>query len=252
MVRDSKIERIEANNAFRTGEKFQLVQPMSVHGGLQPKDVISVEAGPWNERGRRSFEYFVEAEQADPNGTGDHRDRAAHRQVSRRRRLLGRPGRDQPDPARRDREPAGRVEQKNMEERERVVRFLMDIGWHAEAKQELDRLVADFPQPELKERAAIARQFILQVEATDRRSAIDVSRKAQQYHRAAELLKSFNEKGIPTELQVEVREIERQDLQQHAADQAMAAETCASFDQPAIRDAKVLEGAGRRSVQGHR
>ena len=35
----------------------------------------------------------------------------------------------------------GRVEQKNVEERERVVRFLMDIGWHAEAKQELDRLV---------------------------------------------------------------------------------------------------------------
>ena len=35
VVRDSKIERIEANNAFRTGEKFQLVQPMSVHGGIQ-------------------------------------------------------------------------------------------------------------------------------------------------------------------------------------------------------------------------
>ena len=34
VVRDSKIERIEANNAFRTGEKFQLVQPMIVHGGL--------------------------------------------------------------------------------------------------------------------------------------------------------------------------------------------------------------------------
>ena len=39
VVRDSKIERIEANNAFRTGEKFQLVQPMSVHGGLQPEEV---------------------------------------------------------------------------------------------------------------------------------------------------------------------------------------------------------------------
>ncbi len=32
---------------------------MSVHGGLQPEDVISVKAGPWNERGRRSFEYFA-------------------------------------------------------------------------------------------------------------------------------------------------------------------------------------------------
>src|SRR5271156_4549875 len=59
VVRDSKIERIEANNAFRTGEKFQLVQPMSVHGGIQPEEVIAVKAGPWNERGRRSFEYYA-------------------------------------------------------------------------------------------------------------------------------------------------------------------------------------------------
>ena len=46
VVRDSKIERIEANNAFRTGEKFQLVQPMTVHGGLMPEEVVSVQAGP--------------------------------------------------------------------------------------------------------------------------------------------------------------------------------------------------------------
>ena len=58
VVRDSKIERIEANNAFRGGEKFQLVQPLVVHGGLMPKEVVSVEAGPWDERGRRTFRYI--------------------------------------------------------------------------------------------------------------------------------------------------------------------------------------------------
>ena len=52
----------------------------------------------------------------------------------------------------------GRVAQNNLEERERVVRFLMDVGWRIEAKQELDRLVKDFPSTELKERAAIARR----------------------------------------------------------------------------------------------
>ena len=57
MVRDTKIERIEANNAFRTGERFQFVQPMGVHGGLMPTAVVSVEAGPWNELGRRSFRF---------------------------------------------------------------------------------------------------------------------------------------------------------------------------------------------------
>src|SRR6478672_6789459 len=55
VVRDSRIERIEANSAFRGGEKFQLVQPLVVHGGLMPKEVVSVESGPWDDRGRRTF-----------------------------------------------------------------------------------------------------------------------------------------------------------------------------------------------------
>ena len=99
----------------------------------------------------------------------------------------------------------------------------MSAGAH-EAKQELDRLVKDFPTPDLKERAAIARQYLQQLDAEKRRSEIDVSRKAQQYQRVAELEKSFNEKGIPTQLLVEVREIERHDIQQRAADRAMAAD----------------------------
>ena len=230
-MRDSKIERIEANNAFRTGEKFNLVQPMSVHGGLQPDTVISVKAGPWNERGRRSFEYFskpnkpIRMEQAIIE-IGPHIARfrgvdgfwvgqVAINQVPRESVM----------------HVLGRVLQNNMEERERVVRFLMDVGWPAEAQKELDRLVKDFPSPELKERAAIARQYLFQLEATKRRSEIDVSRKAQQYHRTAELIKSFNEKGIPTELLVEVREIERRDLSQRSADQAMAADLRKLFDQ---------------------
>ena len=57
VVRDSRIERIEANNAYRGGETFKLVQPLVVHGGLMPTDVVSVEAGPWDERGRRPFRY---------------------------------------------------------------------------------------------------------------------------------------------------------------------------------------------------
>ena len=95
-----------------------------------------------------------------------------------------------------------------------MVRFLMDVGWLAEAKQELDRLVKDFPDPNLKERAASARQFIVQAEALERRTEIDVCKRAQQYDRAAKLLKSFTDKAIPTQLLVEVREIERRDQQQ--------------------------------------
>jgi pimeloyl-ACP methyl ester carboxylesterase len=231
VVRDSKVERIEANNAFRTGEKFNLVQPMSVHGGLQPEAVISVKAGPWNERGRRSFEYYarpnkpIRMEQAIIE-IGPH--------IARFRGVDGFwVGQVEINQVPRDSvmHVLGRVAQNNLEERERVVRFLMDVGWRTEAKQELDRLVKDFPSTELKERAAIARQYLIQLDATQRRSEIDVSRKAQQYHRAAELVKSFNEKGIPAELLVEVREIERRDISQRAADQAMAADLRKLIDQ---------------------
>src|SRR5262249_6155382 len=58
VLRDSKIEKIVADNAYRTGERFQLVQPMTVHGGSMPKEVIRVEAGPWDKRGRRPFRYL--------------------------------------------------------------------------------------------------------------------------------------------------------------------------------------------------
>src|SRR5262245_47061335 len=33
ILRDSRIDHVVADNAFRTGEKFQLVQPLSVHAG---------------------------------------------------------------------------------------------------------------------------------------------------------------------------------------------------------------------------
>src|SRR3954453_10889274 len=51
VIRDSKIERIVGDNTYRTGEKFQLVQPLVVHAGAMPKEVISVQSGEWNERG---------------------------------------------------------------------------------------------------------------------------------------------------------------------------------------------------------
>ncbi len=64
----------------------------------------------------------------------------------------------------------------------------------------------------------------MRLDAEARRAEIDVSRKAQQFHRVAELLKSFNEKGIPTQLVVEARDIERREEQQRAADRTIVAD----------------------------
>ena len=57
VIRDSKIEQVVGDNTYRTGEKFQLVQPLVVHAGSMPREVLSVQAGPWNDKGRRPFRY---------------------------------------------------------------------------------------------------------------------------------------------------------------------------------------------------
>jgi pimeloyl-ACP methyl ester carboxylesterase len=223
VIYDSKIERIEGDNTYRTGEKFQLVQPLTKHTGAMPKEVISVEAGPWNDRGRRSFKYVgsrsnkaVSMEQAiieigphvvkyrgvDGFWLGQLATSAIPRSV-----VAG---------------LLGRVEQTNQGERERVVRFFMDAGWYPEARTELDRLIKEFPNTNLAERAAGARGYIIQAEASGRRADIDYRRKAQQFRQAAALLKTFTDKEIGTELLIEVRDLMRRDEEQRAGYLALA------------------------------
>jgi pimeloyl-ACP methyl ester carboxylesterase len=225
VIYDSKIERIVGDNTYRTGEKFQLVQPLTKHAGAMPKELISVEAGPWNDRGRRSFKFVgsrsnksVSMEQAiieigphvvkyrgvDEFWQGQLAISAIPRSV-----IAG---------------LLGRVEQTNQGERERVVRFFMDAGWYTEARTELDRLIKEFPNTNLAERAAGAKAFIVQAEATSRRAEIEVRRKAQQYRHAAALLKTFTDKEIGTELLIEVRDLMRRDDEQRAGDLALATE----------------------------
>lgn len=238
VVRDSKIDKMVPGNEYRTGERFQLIQPIVVHAGAMPKEVLSVQAGPWDERGRRAFRYFgsrinrpISMEQAiieiDPH-------------IVRYRGIdgfwVGVVETDQ-IPHSVIMSLIGRVDQTSGEERERVARFLMDAGWYPEARAELDRLMADFPKSDLSERAAGAKTFIIQAEATRRRSEVDLRRKAQQPNEVARLLKTFQDKEINTELQLEVRELERHDQQQHAADRAMAVDLrrLASRLTPAVR-----------------
>jgi pimeloyl-ACP methyl ester carboxylesterase len=222
IVRDSKVDRVIPDNALRTGEKFSLVQPMTVHAGVMPKEVLAVSAEPWDEKGRRKFQYLgrssrpVVMEQAineigprvvryrgvDGFWHGQVATRAVSRDV-----LLG---------------LLHKVDSGNQAERERVVRFLMEAGWNAEARAELDRVVADFPDGDLAERAANARQFIIQAEATQRRSDVDAFRRAKRFKAAADLLKTFDAPEIGTDIQVEAREQMRRDEDRRRDDRATA------------------------------
>ncbi len=224
VVRDSKVDKTIADNALRTGEKFSLVQPMTVHAGMMPKEVVGVAAGPWDEKGRRQFRYYgrsprpVVMEQAineigphvvryrgvDGFWVGQTATRAVPREV-----LVG---------------LLHRVDRENQNERERVVRYMMGAGWYPEARAELDRIVKEFPGGDLAERAAGARQAIVQAEAAQRRSEVDVLRRAQRYKAAADLLKTFDDPEIATEIQVEAREQLRRIETQRRDDQATARE----------------------------
>jgi dienelactone hydrolase len=253
VVRDSKVEKMIPGNDYRTGERFQLIQPITVHAGAMPKEVISVEAGPWDDRGRRTFRYFgsrmnraITMEQAIIE-IGPH--------IVRYRGIdgfwVGVVETSQvPRPV--IMALIGRVDQKNAEERERVIRFLMDAGWYPEAREELERIIKDFPKTELAGRAAGALVFINQAEATQRRSELDLRRRAQQYRAAARLLKTFQGKDIDVALQVDVREMERRDLQQQQADKALAvdlrrlagrlsAEARAAWQKPLVEVLKAID-----------
>src|SRR3954451_14580160 len=163
VIRDSKIAKIEPDASFRNLEWFKIEQPLVVHGGTMPREVLSVKAEPWNNKGRRLFQYIggrsskpISMEQAI-NELGPYslkirgvdgfwQGPLATGQVSREVILA----------------ILAKVERDNQNERPRGARFLVQAEWYKEAKAELAGLVRDFP--ELRERVENALASVLQLE----------------------------------------------------------------------------------------
>jgi len=224
VLRDSKVARIDSDASFRNLEVFKLEQPLVVHGGSMPRDVTSVNAAPWNDRGRRSFEYEgsrvgkpVRMEQAI-NEMGPHlvkirgvdgfwQSQIATSQVPREV-VLG---------------ILGKVERGDKNERVRVARFLIQAEWYDEARAELDRILKDFPDDaDLRDRVGAARASVVQLEAAKTKADIDRGRVANRPREASALLKTFPMKDVSAELESQVRELRRADEAQAAADKALA------------------------------
>ncbi|MCA1686043.1 MAG: alpha/beta hydrolase [Planctomycetia bacterium] len=210
-LRDSKVRKIESDASYRNLEVFKLEQPLVVHAGAMPREVIRVAPSPWNDRGRRAFAYegsrpgkVVRMEQAI-NEMGPYlvkvrgvdgywQSQLATTQVPRDV-ILG---------------ILAKVEQKDRNERIRVARFLIQAEWYPEARAELDRILKDFPgDADLAERVAAARASVLQLEAVQTRAAIDRCRLAQQPREASALLKSFPSRDVAADLDTQVRELRR-------------------------------------------
>ena len=241
VVRETKIARIESDASYRNLERFQLVQPLVVHGGTMPPFALDVQASPWDDKGRRSFRYVgprskepVRMEQAI-NELGPHMvklrgvdgfwtGQLATSQVPRDV-VLG---------------LLARVDRKDQNERLRVARFLIQAEWYAEAKRELDAVAGEFP--ELRETIDTARASVVELEAAQLRDEIAVRRRAQQPREVAARLKAFPIEGVSAAVLAEVRDAMRQDETRAASDRALA------------DDLRVLAGRlpGRRERPGRR
>jgi enterochelin esterase-like enzyme len=224
VLRDSKVARIESDTSYRNLEVFKIEQPLVVHAGSMPREVVSVKASPWNDRGRRDFAYegarlgkFSKMEQAiiemGPRMVkirgvdGFWQGTLATSQVPREVIMA----------------ILAKVERKDKNERTRVARFLIQAEWYAEARAELAQILKDFPDdPDLRERVAAARASVVQLEAVLTKASIDRCRLAQQPREASALLKGFPTKEVTADLFAQVGELERNDEAQTAADKGLA------------------------------
>jgi predicted esterase len=224
VVRDSKIARIESDATFRNLEVFKIEQPLTVHAGSMPREVISTKAEPWSDRGRRTFTYegsrigkYIRMEQAI-NEMGPYlvkirgvdgfwQSQLATSQVPQPIVLA----------------ILAKVERTDKNERIRVARFLIQAEWYGEARTELDRILADFPgDADLRDRVSIARASVVQLEAAQLKRAIERCISAQQPRAAAALLKTFPIKDVAADVLARIKELQRTDESQLASDRALA------------------------------
>jgi hypothetical protein len=221
VVRDSKIARRQSDGSLRNMETFRLEQPLVVHTGIMPKEVVRVHANPWNDRGRRMFEYTG----ANLNKT-NKMEQAIIELGPYISKIRGVDGfwQGQVPTSTIPRELVlsllAKVDRKNREDRQRVYTFLVQAEWYTEAKTELDAIARDFPQ--LRDNVANARVHVVQLEASQLRAEVDVRRKAQQYQDVLNRLRTFPSKDVAAEQLIEVRDVLRREEAQAADDVALA------------------------------
>jgi dienelactone hydrolase len=233
VVRDSKIARKDPDTTFGHWEIFKLVQPLVQHGGVMPREAFDIKVTPWNDRGRRRFEYRS-AKASKPIAM----EQAIYELGPYKVRLRGVDGFWQDGRLSTSQIPRdvvlgllAKVERTNLNERRRVASFLIQAEWYGEAKRELDDMIRDFPDDTaLRETIGNARTVVAQLESSQLRAELDVRRKAQQYHEVMNRLKTFPTKDVAADALVDIREQVRRDKAQATADETLAKEFRALAD----------------------
>jgi dienelactone hydrolase len=228
VLRDSKIAESRSEPAPKA-ERFELIQPMTVHAGEMPPFAHSIEATPWDALGRREFSYV-----GTKSGKATKMTQAIHVLGPFAVRYRGVDGfwRGAEATTRVPKQVVlgllAKVDRKNQDERLRVGRFLIQAEWYPEAKLELDNLERDFP--ELEETIAKVRGLVLESESRQLLAEIGARRKAEQPLAVEQRLRRFPTTGVPADVAVEVRNQLRVVQARATEDRALAGSLQAAAD----------------------
>ncbi|HWE36819.1 MAG TPA: alpha/beta hydrolase [Isosphaeraceae bacterium] len=225
---NTKVARRDPDANEPVPEVFKLEQPLQVHVGTMPKYILEANATPWDRHGRRTFSY-VGANDEGRIGRKITMTQAINEIDPQKVRFRGVDGFWKDGLLSIDSVPRpvilgilARVNQTDLAQREKVCRFLIEAHWYAEALPELDRLIKDFNDKEVRDRARRARDLVRSLQAQEILAEIEVRRKGQQPGEVRALLKTFPTRGLGPEILKRVRDLNEQEAARAAADKAAA------------------------------
>jgi hypothetical protein len=221
LVRDTKVASRQAA-AAETVETFKVDQPLITHAGAMPTYAIGIDAGPWDDTGRRAFSYI-----GPGSGKPVRMTQALIELGPKQVRFRGIDGFWRAEIATSQVPKAAilallaKTDPADQSTRLKLGRFLIQAEWFPEALAELDRIAKDFP--ELTETVKTVRRSVATLRAQQALDEAALRRKAGQPAEVARLLKAFPTAEVPLELVEQARNTLRQDAAQDDADRALAA-----------------------------
>lgn len=225
ILRDSKIASVAPETGSAKVAHFPIVQPLVVHAGEMPKAAFGITVGPWDNSGRRPFSYFMKEDQKKPIAM----QQAIIDLGPRVSKIRGVDGfwvgqvATSTIPKSAVLGILAKADQKNIEQRIEVCRFLIQAEWFTEARLEVERLAKDFGKdPSVAEKMKNSRDLIRESEGRVFLAEIDARRKAQQPRAVAAKLKSFPLDGMPADIVASVRDQVRKDDGRSSTDRALA------------------------------
>ncbi|MDX2039120.1 MAG: alpha/beta hydrolase [Isosphaeraceae bacterium] len=220
-IRDSKIQSVTPSTPFTNLERFQIVQPLDVHAGAMPVYAIQIEAGQWNEKGRRSFSYVGPRSTKPVSMTQAMNDLGPYlvrfrgidgfwvSQISTARVpkavILG---------------LLGRVDRTILNERQRVARFMLQAGWYDDARKEVESIASDFPEE--KERTKEIIDAIEELRNRELRREISVLDRARRPLEVGRRLDQLKGRTLPVDVELELADFRKKRDERIAADKRLA------------------------------